>query len=650
MKLNIESLKIRYFKGLKEQDITFDPIETTVCGENGTGKTTVVDAFNWLMFEKDSKGRTQFEIKTLTEDGEVIHGLDHTVEGTFKIDGRPLLLKKIYKEIWTLKKGDEDKTFTGHDIERFINNVPVKKGEYESKINQLIDEKIFKLLTDPLYFSQSLHWKDRRKALFELAGGEVTKEEVFKANPELIQIKEDLEDKNIDELKEALKYERKQLNKEREDIPVKIKTLHGTMKEVDKSTVDMRIRSVKGSMGKIEEQMLDATKLGEEQLNKQDELYKLKSRQKEIEYELKQSIKDPDEDIKKEIIDIKSKIRELEAGIQGENRVVANLEKILERGNKELQQLRDDYKNEAARTIKVDESIKECPTCERPFSAEEVGSKMAELEENFKAHQVKELTRLREKGQTIAGEVNGHQDELDKAKEKLAITEHKVDKYRKALKEKEGKLGTSPRTNIQDLLDESEEYQNVRINIEKLEVELRNREAGTDITNLKFKKTQLEAELRELEKDLHQEEINKETLDKIDTLMSEQKGLSQRIGEVEKKEKLVEEYTNTQAELIEQSINGKFEKVTFRLFRKQTNGCLDDTCDVLVDGVPFDNANTAGQVNAGLDVINSLCKHYNIYTPIFIDNRESVNDLIHTDSQLINLKVTRHKNLRIELA
>lgn len=648
MKLILESMKIRNFKGIKEQDITFNPTETTICGENGTGKTTVVDAFSWLLFEKDSKGRAQFEIKTLTEDGEVIHGLDHSVEAIFKIDGRTLKLKKIYKEIWTLKKGQDQEVFGGHEIERFINEVPVKKSEYESKINELIDEKIFKLLTDPLYFSQQLHWKDRRKALFELAGEEITKDHIFKIRPELRFIEEDLEDKTIEELREALKYQKRQLNKEKEDIPVKIKTLHGTIKDIDIDVTETRIRAIKGSIKKIEETMLDATKLGEEQLKKQDELYKLKSRQKEIEYELQQSIKDPDEAIKKEIIEIKSKIRELEAEAQGQRRAVANLKKIVERGHRELEQLRADYKHEAEKTIEIAEDIRECPTCQRPFSDEEVGKKIAELEENFKAHQVKELTRLRDKGQTLAAEVKEHEDELNKANDELTALESKINTYQATLKEKEEQLGKTPKADINELLEQNQEYQNTRTTIEKLEAELKNR-PGEDLTELKLKKSKLEEELKELEKDLHQDEINQETRKKIEDLLIEEKALSQKIGEIEKKETIADKYTDTQAKLIEESINGKFDKVAFRLFKKQTNGGLDDTCEVLVDGVPFDNANTAGQVNAGLDIINSLCRHYNMYTPIFIDNRESVNELIDTDSQLINLKVTKHKNLRVEV-
>jgi len=649
MRLIIEKLKIRNFKGLREQDIEFNELSTTICGENGTGKTTVVDAFNWLLFEKDSKGRTQFEIKTL-ENGEPIHGLEHSVEGIFKVDGRQLKLKKVYKEVWTKRKGDDQETFTGHEIERFVNDVPVKKMEYESKINELIDEKIFQLLTDPLYFSQKLHWKDRRKILFELAGEEISRDQIFKTNPQLRVIEKDLEDKTIEELKEALKYQRSQLNKARENIPVKINTLHETIKEVNKDALDIRIRSVRGSIKAIEEQMLDLSKLNEEKLKKQDELYKLKSRLKEIEHQTKQEIADPDQELKEQIMTFKSKIRELETELQMERRAASNLEKVILVGNKELERLREDYQFEANRKFEIDESIKECPTCKRPFSEVEIQSKVSELEENFKSFQVKELMRIRDKGQALAEDVKGYEEELEQVNKKIADLEREIQHIEKAIEDREKTIGTKPKPDIQTLLAENEEYKSIKARILELEADLTAKPDTVELNELKTKKARLEEELIELEKDLHQDEINQETRKRIEELMAEEKVLSQQIGEIEKKELIVDKYITTQAELIEKTINEKFNQVSFRLFKKQVNGGLDETCDVLVDGVPFDNANTAGQVNAGLDVINSLCKYHNTYTPIFIDNRESINDLIDTDSQLINLKVTRHKNLRVEQA
>ena len=72
-----------------------------------------------------------------------------------------------------------------------------------------------------------------------------------------------------------------------------------------------------------------------------------------------------------------------------------------------------------------------------------------------------------------------------------------------------------------------------------------------------------------------------------------------------------------------------------------------ECCTPLINGVPDGTANKAARVNAGLDIINVLCRFYGVTAPIFIDNRESINDVIPTESQIINLKVTDDKKLVI---
>lgn len=649
MKLTIEKLIIKNFKGLKDQVINFNPVETTIAGDNGAGKTTVVDAFHWLLFEKDSQGRTQFEIKTL-KDGQVIHGLDHQVEGIFNIDGRTLKLRKVYRETWTKKNGEDERTFTGHERERFVNDVPVSKGDYDKKINELVDEGIFQLLTDPRYFSLKLHWTERRKALFELVGGEVTKENVFEADPRLKDIALDLEDKTIEELKEVLKYQKNRTNQERENIPVKIDTLHGTIREIDKSALDIRIRSTKGAIKALEEQMLDATKLNDEMLKTQDGIFKLKSKAKEIEFEIKSSSASLGEDLETEIRQDKIKHQELKRKLDTEEIAIEYTEKEIGAKQKEIEQLRADYQEEMDKELEIDPNVKECPTCRRPFEESEVSQKVAELEGNFKESQVRTLTKLRDRGRQASQDMENLKEKLEGQTLQLEVTKKEVEEFAKVISEKEMALKRiqSERPSIEEMLLKSPEYQTTLKAIESMEKRIENRNTDSQIGELREKKGQLELELKELEKDLHQDEINQQTNEKIKTLMAEEKELSQTLNQIERKQKLVDDFISTHARLIEKMINDKFKYVSFRLFRVQTNGGLDETCEALVDGVPFDNANTAGQINAGLDIINSLCQHYNTYTPIFIDNRESINELIETDSQLVNLKVTKHKTLRVE--
>jgi hypothetical protein len=79
--------------------------------------------------------------------------------------------------------------------------------------------------------------------------------------------------------------------------------------------------------------------------------------------------------------------------------------------------------------------------------------------------------------------------------------------------------------------------------------------------------------------------------------------------------------------------------VSFKLFEIQLNGNEKEVCETLYNGVPFNDLNNAGKIQAGLDIIKTLSAHHNLYLPIFIDNRESVTWLPSTNSQLINLVV-----------
>jgi hypothetical protein len=112
---------------------------------------------------------------------------------------------------------------------------------------------------------------------------------------------------------------------------------------------------------------------------------------------------------------------------------------------------------------------------------------------------------------------------------------------------------------------------------------------------------------------------------------------------------LTEEFTRTKVSALESKINNKFKYARFRLFEEQLNGGLNDVCTTLFDGVPYDGGlNNAARINVGLDIINTLSEHYGFSAPIFIDNAESVTQLIDTDAQIIRLVVSEaDKKLRV---
>jgi len=113
---------------------------------------------------------------------------------------------------------------------------------------------------------------------------------------------------------------------------------------------------------------------------------------------------------------------------------------------------------------------------------------------------------------------------------------------------------------------------------------------------------------------------------------------------------LVQDFQKEKDNKLMERINGMFSLVKFSFISEKLNGNEAITCFCSVDGVPFADVNNASKINAGLDIINAICRSVGITAPIFIDNRESVNELIPTMSQVINLVVSKDKSLMIRVA
>ena len=223
--IKLERIKLTNFKGIRNGEYVFNGKNAVVYGENGTGKTSLMDAMLWVLFNKDSLGRTDFGIKTLDADGAAISNIDHEVECTFAVNGKPLRLRKNYREKWTKKRGSGTETFTGHETDYFVDDVPKKKGEFEAVIREIIDEKKFQLLTNPLYFNESLNWQERRQILIDLCG-DVSPDDVVGANKKLKDLLPDLKDKTADDLLKIAAGQRKQLNKEITELSTRISEAH----------------------------------------------------------------------------------------------------------------------------------------------------------------------------------------------------------------------------------------------------------------------------------------------------------------------------------------------------------------------------------------------------------------------------------------
>ncbi|MEG0133042.1 MAG: recombinase RecF [Clostridium sp.] len=643
--IRLETLTLKNFKGVKDLSINFGDI-TNISAENGKGKTTIFDAAMWLLFDKDSTDRKKFEIKTLDEGGQVIHGLDHSVEGTFIANGEIITLAKTFKEKWTKQRGALEKTLTGHETLYFIDEVPAKKGEFEWKIAQFIEEGLFKLITSPTYFNTNLKWQDRRNLLMDIIG-DISEEDVIKANETLLPLIPLLGGKDVETLKKSVAAKKKKVNDELKTIPVRIDEINNSMLEVD------NIEEVKDQLVKANEKhslIKDKALQGNGSIGlvkgKQNEIMTLHTRVNNLRIQATTEGTKP-------LVKLQEKASALDADIKTtlhsiklfKSELTMNKEEK-EREESALIQLRGEWHIENDKEFTqpgIEEFI--CPTCKRELDSSDVEDKIKELEGNFNEEKAKKLEVINVRG--------------GKIKERVKSLEGKIKTLETSLSDLELKYSelVSLFDNVNSEIDNfkvdeninKDEIDTLNCQIEKLQQEIEGLQKPTDIDSIKAELSEVEKEIKELSNKVIDHENNLKLKSRIEELMQQEKELSKLYAQLEGHEYLCESFIRAKVDLLEDKINNKFENVKFKLFNTLVNGGIEECCETLIDGVPYADANTASKINAGLDIINTLTEHHGITAPIFIDNRESINDIIESKSQIINLIVSKDKTIKVEV-
>lgn len=640
----LKKIEINNFKGIKELSIDFSKV-TNIYGENGLGKTSVFDAFSWLLFDKDSKNRSTFDIKPLNEKNQVIRGLKPSVTCLLDINGVELKLSKVLEEKWTKKRGEAEKSFTGNVTTYEINDVPVKQSDYKKKISEIADEEQFKLLTNPYYFSENLNWKEARKVILDIAG-DVSIDQVISHNKELELIRGDLESENIEVILKSKKASMKKLADKKKEIPTRINELDRNIVDLDFSDIEKKVKQNKELLTIVEDELLNNGKSNEKVLNYKDKIFDLKNKIRDIEQKALRATNSKKIELSTQLNDLKYKLSSLELNIKVNKNDIDNKEKEKLQLEKEVISLREEFNKKNEEKIDLSDIECECPTCKRPFDEYDINAKKIEMVENYNSHKASVLNEIRERGVNKKKKIEVLVDSINTLKETLVKNEANREPLVKEI------------TEIQSSIDNLETEVNLSIidkeNIEKYKTQIKELEEQIENSNdnntddLKNKKAEIEATLSYLNKELAKKDLNKELVDRKDELLKDEKDLGVSIAKLEQVVMLCEEFIKTKVDLLENNINSKFKNVTFKLFKEQVNGGIDEVCEALINGVPFSSANTAGQINAGLDIINTLSKYFNIQVPVFIDNRESINNLIEIDSQVVNLVVTKDKELKIE--
>ena len=623
--MKLTKLELLNFKGLTSFTLDLNG-DVVIRGDNATGKTTVFDSVCWLLFGKDSLDRADFEIKTL-DGGEPIHKVNHEVTGTFTLDeGGTVELKRVYREKYSSPRGGEV-TLTGHTTDYFVDGVPKKEKEYKEMVSSLVDESIFKLITNPLYFNETYSWQNRRKLLLEMCG-DIDDAAVINSREDLKRLAELLDGRTVDDQRKVIASKKTAINKELDMIPVRIDEAVRNKPEVmaDKNKLISDIKTLSTGIDDVEKQKA-IIKNGFSATEKQSKI-------RDINRQLDVKRSDVQSDYHKRKQHLRS---EYETALSKLKATEAERDRCMDRSNELNKEIEREAKRIETLTSEFDTfnsqqfSKKACPTCGQQLPAD----KQEKLEAEFNANKSKKLEEW--KGLIdSAAKLKENYEEQQKtmiSKADGLIDDITLQSKERDIKREEYEAYSEP--NVED----DPTYADLKAQLFLLEIE---EEPGADVkelarlddelASLKSKKANLETELNKFK-------LIDDIENRVIELENQQQKLVTEKNELDEASYLMDEFVKAKVNMLEESINARFKLARFKMFNVMLNGNVEECCETTYKGVPYRSMNNAARINVGLDIINALTSYFKVNAPVFIDNAEAVTDFIPVNSQTIKLIV-----------
>ena len=630
----LQSLDLDYFKGIRSLHIDFEVGMTSIYGDNATGKTTVYDALTWLLFGKDSSGSAKFSIKPTD-----IPGVTPTVTAILEINGEPMKLRKTLREKWSKPRGCAVAQYDGDTTEYTIDDVPRKEGEYKRMISAIIDEGVFKLLTNVHAFARDLPWKERRKQLAEVCGLPDDKA-ILTSAPQFAELATALGRRTVDEYKAVLMAERKGANKTLDSLPIRIDECERRARELDvldyekaqADKVDLELR--KGSL------LADLSRLdgGTLLTAAEADVKHYEAGLKTLDAENAAHRASQNVPVQDERPAIQRKLGELSWTFNNLNKMMDDCEENVLKAEEQLEKYRAVWRSIQAETFTGDV----CPTCGQKLPAIEAAQAKAKFEQDKAGREA----RLVKDSDLVKQNQAAQKAQYAELKEKAAQVRDEYEQIKAQLD-----AYIPPETPvIEDLPGYAERRAKVIQHIEESREKIGRIQSDQqdERDRLNNQLSQLNMELTRVSQVLAAKAQLDETRARVDELKAEQRTQAAALEEIDRKLAMCEDFTRYRCQFITDSVNSRFKLARFRLFVEQVNGGLADCCDVMVGGVPYADLNNAMQINVGLDIIETLSEHYGLRVPLVVDNAESVTRLQEIDTQVIRLVVSENdKELRV---
>lgn len=675
MKITIKSIHIENFKGIKMLDVNFS-VKTKISGQNAVGKTTIFDAFTWLLFNKNSSGEEKFNVRPLNE-GMRVDNVEIKVFAILDVDGKGVELSKTQKQNWVKKRGTDTAVLQGNVNSFEIDGYPKSEADFKAYVSELAQsEEMFKMLTNPQYFS-SLKWKDQRDILMKLVS-EVSDVDLAQTDAKYAPLLSELEKApSTDDIRAKFSKALSEWKKKQAEIPVRIDEAMKSKIDIDVAEQELAKTDLETKIAEIDAKIKDSDgammELGREEMQLQFDM-------SGIMQTMNRDLTNRRSEIEAELRDLQNEMKRFADTIALKERRVSENETVISNSDSERKMLGEEYNAEKAKAFDefpylfdeskwvFDENSAVCSLCGQKLPEDKIEQlksdfesrkrkAKADAEEKLKSEKIRfdtekrtALNRLVDIGTERKNLITKLRDENAKVKEEI-----------KSLKEQEQEdLAKKEKlcqqlSSIPEIADysQNEEYVELKARHDEVLEEIEKMNANGEnasVESLKSEKEEFQARLDDVNSTIAKASMNVEIDERIGQLQEEQKEIGQKVADQEQMLYLLEEFIRFKLDKVSETINSHFKTVNFKLFEMQLNGGMKDCCECTVNGVPYSTLNSGHRIVAGLDIIRSLSELYGVSVPIFVDNAESLNDfnVPDMDAQLILLSVSADKQLKVD--
>lgn len=631
-KIGIKHLKLENFKCHRHMELNLEGRNASIYGDNATGKTSVYDALTWLLFGKDSAGNGEknIDIKPLDSTGAVAdHDAITSVEAALQVAGEVITLRRTYREVWSTKRGSAKETYDGNTSEYFVDGVPCKKYAFDEKIKTLVPEDLFRLLTAVGYFPEVLPWQKRRAILFDMAGT-LTDREIMAKDPIFAPLLDGMGKLALEDYKRKLTSEKKGFIGVKNEMPARLNECQKTIRDL--TELDFVAAKAEAATLEKKHSQLSAQLIALEH-NSAADAKRLEIREVQLELD---KLTAENNAFKAQQTAVAVNVGNLQHQVEEEKKRLTTTRMLLEGTRRSITSYDRAIEESRYRWIAVNGEAftgGSCPTCGQtlPFGQLKAATETFEAQKRQQLKDIEDKAALQKESRAAA------ESRIQSLETEIADRESQINAL-----ETQIQAATAARVTPVDMEGYADKAATIRTQIQQLEGDLQamNKDAARVKAGLQSELEIIDTQIRQAQGVVAKEGVLQYARQRIDEIQTDAKNAAAALEAIEQMLHLIEEYTIHKARFVEEGVNSLFRVARFRLFLEQVNGGLEERCDVVCGGVPYIGLNNGAKINVGIDIINTLSRHFGVAVPLFVDNAESVTHLEYADTQVIRLVVS----------